>query len=762
MTIQIIISAVLSILIVSLIICIILTRKSNRKIKNSVMWMVSSLITPLLGNLIIININSETIAYITYHIYYISTNIVLLALLNFTEKYCVNTNNIIASKKKHRRPILLYVILYCDILQLALNCIFNHVFHLEETLIDGSKYYDATYSIGMYIHMGIHYLIFTACILIFIIFVTKSPKIFKEKYAIVLLALTGVAIWQTLHVILHEPINTSMIGYGLFGIMLYCLTIVYRPMRLLDHMLSNIASNMPSAMILYDPNNQCIWINKKARILLNLNNNQLDKVNETLKEILGDLTEFSDNNNKRAMTNREVNGRYYIITKQTTTDDKNKTTGYILTIKDDTNNQTLLQKEAYNANHDELTGLYNKSYLYRQIEERVKQNTNNDYLIIFTNIRNFKLINDIFGSTFGDNVIKDIANFIKNNTTKNCIYGRLTGDTFGILSPKKDFDPQKIEKKLSEYTININTFEYRILIHLGIYEITEENINADIMMDRAKLALASISDQYNTHIAYYNDTFRKSVLYSQQITTELENALKSNQIIPYLQPIMNADNKIIGAEALVRWIHPEKGFMPPGDFIPIFEKNGMIIKIDCYIWRKACEILAKWNNDIFISINISPRDFYYIDVVEYIKSLAKEYKIDPHKLRIEIVESVMISDSDDRMKDLEKFRKAGFIVEMDDFGSGYSSLNLLKNMPVDILKIDMMFLSKSDNNNRAAIIIKNIINLANELNITTLTEGVETKEQFDFLSNIGCDLFQGYYFNKPLPIDMFEKEYIDK
>ena len=200
--------------------------------------------------------------------------------------------------------------------------------------------------------------------------------------------------------------------------------------------------------------------------------------------------------------------------------------------------------------------------------------------------------------------------------------------------------------------------------------------------------------------------------------------------------------------------------MPPSSFIPVFERNGMIVEVDKHMWRCACEVLSGWGKDkekLFVSVNISPKDFYFMDVAEEIKRLVKEYGIAPCRLRIEITETVMMNEADKRMQVLDDLRKAGFIVEMDDFGSGYSSLNMLKDMPVDVLKIDMKFLGKSSDTSKAQTIVKNIINLSEELGISSLTEGIETEEQYHILNQMGCRMFQGYYFSKPLPIEDFEK-----
>ncbi|WP_143149646.1 EAL domain-containing protein [Fibrobacter sp. UWT2] len=289
---------------------------------------------------------------------------------------------------------------------------------------------------------------------------------------------------------------------------------------------------------------------------------------------------------------------------------------------------------------------------------------------------------------------------------------------------------------------------------------TDPSIDVSIMFDRAHLAQTSIKNEYNTHIAIYDDKMRDQVLWSQKISGELEGALKQRHIVPYLQPIVDINGSIIGAEALVRWLHPTEGFLPPFTFIPTFEKNGMIAEVDKYIWRSACEILSSWTDEkskLFISVNISPKDFYFIDVYAEIKNLVDEYKIEPSRLRIEITETVMMTEAESRMAILSKFRESGFIVEMDDFGSGYSSLNQLKDMPLDVLKIDMKFLSKAQDNGKAETILRNILRLSSDLGLFSLTEGVETEDQYKKLSEMGCNLFQGYYFAKPMSIADYEK-----
>ena len=436
--------------------------------------------------------------------------------------------------------------------------------------------------------------------------------------------------------------------------------------------------------------------------------------------------------------------------------------GSFLSVRDDTEAQLKLKREAYRARHDELTGLYTRPYLYSRIRERLAEAPDEAFCIAFANVSSFKLINDVFGVDFGDSVLKQIAEQMRRYMPEGSVYGRLGGDTFGVLIPRAQFDPESVEKRLTNFTVKTGELDYHVLIHVGVYEVRNPGLEVSVMFDRARIAASSLRSDFHTHIAWYDDRMRENMLWEQEITGDLQDALAHRQIVPYLQPLVNNSGKVVGAEALVRWNHPKYGFLPPVRFIPIFEQNGMIAEVDRYMWRCACEQLVRWrDNDLFISVNISPKDFYFMDVAAEIQGLVKEYGVDPARLRLEITESVMISDVENKVALLGSLREAGFIVEMDDFGSGYSSLNMLKNMPIDVIKIDMVFLRNSEQDEKSRMILRNIINMSTDLSIVPLTEGVETEKQYDDLSRMGCKLFQGYFFARPMPVEDFESRYVE-
>ncbi len=525
-------------------------------------------------------------------------------------------------------------------------------------------------------------------------------------------------------------------------------------------MLSDIISEIPEALFVFDPNGKCIWVNETGCQMADIQNEIFEKAERNLIPVFGESVMNHQNWSDKKTVHNDTKVQYYALESRSFTDERKCLTGSYLRIRDITKEQKKLKKEIYNATHDILTGLYTREYLYQRIAELLQISKHKHYLIIFVNVKNFKIVNDVFGKAFGDDTLRIVADWVKKDLSDNCCYGRLGGDTFGVLIPEEEFLPKQIEKELSDFVIRKKNADYQLLIHLGVYSVKSSDTDVSVMFDRAHLALSTIEDDYKFHIAYYNQDIKKKIIWNQNICTQLHEALYKRQILPYLQPIADRTGTIVGAEALARWIHPEHGFMSPASFIPIFEKNGMIAEVDKHIWRCACEILSRWKTEsknLFISINISPKDFYFIDVLAEVQNLVKEFRLSPASLRIEITETVMMNDADNRMQILDSFRKAGFIVEMDDFGSGFSSLNLLKDMPVDVLKIDMKFLGKTEDKSKAKTIVRNIIRLSEELGISALTEGVETQEQYQALSEMGCELFQGYYFSKPLPIEEFEK-----
>ena len=732
----------------------IISRRSNKAVALSVSYLQFTFIVPIVGNLIIVLSQNELLSTIGSYTYFIGMDLMAFSLFDFTLSYCS-----IPWRKHRKKCYIIYTILTLDMIQYLFNPFFGHAFGMEAIMVDDAPYYRLVPYLGQTLHRAAVYTAFFTSLIIFLVKTIRVPRIYAEKYYIIFFTMFFASIWQSYYIFSRAPIDRSMLALATCAILIFYFSLYFKPFRLLDRMLANIASQMSEAIFFFDANKRCIWLNSNGRKLLNLYSDSMEDASERLYALFKNLRDKQGNSSTQEPVIIEGETHYFSFDSQIVTDDKNRRIGSFLSVHDHTADILKHQQELYDATHDKLTGLFTKEHMFNLVKNKLANETDVQYAIAYFDIKDFKMVNDIFGSKMGDHVLQQVADWLKENSTKDWVYGRLAGDAFGIYFPYDEAYIPVVERRLSRFVISNGSIDQHILMHVGIYKITDPNIDVSIMFDRAHLALTSVKNEYNMHIAIYDDKMRDQVLWDQKISADLEKAIEECQIIPYLQPIVNKSGKIIGAEALVRWNHPEEGFLAPFKFIPVFEKNGMIAEVDKYIWRCACEILSSWKDekaDLFISVNISPKDFYFMDVYAEITNLVAEFKINPARLRIEITETVMMTEAESRMAILRKFREEGFIVEMDDFGSGYSSLNQLKDMPLDVLKIDMKFLGRTDDNNRATTILKNVIRLSDDLGLSSLTEGVETEDQYKMLSEMGCNLFQGYYFAKPMPVKEYE------
>ena len=411
---------------------------------------------------------------------------------------------------------------------------------------------------------------------------------------------------------------------------------------------------------------------------------------------------------------------------------------------------------------DSLTGLINRETFYKRAAALMQSNTDIKYYIIYLDISCFKAINDLFHIETGNLILRTAANYF--TTTISPAIGlcsRIEADHFVLCVPQDKIDIEKLIIGLDS-TIQSLGIGHNILFYAGVYPVNNPALPVDQMCDRANMALRKIKGNYMNRYSYYDAGMRELMLQDQMIVRDMETALQEEQFTIFLQPIYNIKNdSIVSAEALVRWFHPINGMISPGKFIPVFERNGFIVKVDRFVWESVCKFIKSQREEtgevIPISVNVSRLNFYNLDLIEFLLGLLEKYDLEPWMLKLEITESAYMDNSHQLMSIIRVFREEGFPVLMDDFGSGYSSLNMLKNLPVDVLKVDMAFVRELEESERAYMILRFIMNLARDLGMDVIVEGVETKKQLYYLANLGADKIQGYYFSKPLPVSDFKK-----
>lgn len=410
--------------------------------------------------------------------------------------------------------------------------------------------------------------------------------------------------------------------------------------------------------------------------------------------------------------------------------------------------------------YDRLTGLYSEEFFYQRVKESLIRNPHKKYDIIYADIENFKLINDIFGITAGDRLLCIIAKLYTEQVGGKGICGRFNADRFFcLLERQREYDNTFFMDACT--LINSKFTEKNIIMKWGIYAVENIAIPVEQMCDRAVLAAQSIKGRYGKYFATYDDRLREQLVREQEITDNMETALAAEQFEIYFQPKYRIkDHALSGAEALVRWNHPKWGFQLPGQFIPVFERSGFITTLDQYVWDKVCSILQDWDQKGYpsfpVSVNVSRADIYNVDLTNILIRTVQKYSLSPSRLHLEITESAYTKDPKQLLDTVERLRASGFIIEMDDFGSGYSSLNMLNNMPIDILKLDMNFTQSQIEKPVNQGILHFIMELARWMNLSVVAEGVETKEQLERLSEVNCDYAQGYFFAKPMPCKDFE------
>ena len=751
----------LAIFIATIVILLYTINKSVSSQKNIAKTLRKSLIMALVAtaaNAIVVISQSETVCMFAYSVFFVEMNWVMYYMMAFVMEY-TNSENLM----KHG-PFLFGALLLADSVSMVCNFFTHHAFTVTKMLLDdGEVFYRLNYFLPYHIHFALINLLIVFAIISLAFKITKTPRIYRPKYISVLVILVFVEIADIVYVFFGGIIDASIIGFAVGGVLIYYMSVVYVPRGLVDRLFTLVVHDMMDGVLLFDLDGNCIQANESAVELIEPDYRK-DATEAFELWYQKELRKQVDENGRDTVLKVENKTLYLRIFLKKLRDEDGAEIGAFIDIKNRTQEVNALQLERYRATHDPLTGLYNKEFFYEKVRQRLDEQPEEEFMLICSDIGNFKMVNDVFGTECGDRVLIRIAGSLYKLCRQDQIYGRIDNDGFALLMKKSDYDEEYFQTVPQSKVYIEKDIEYPIRLYLGVYEIVQKNLPVSVMCDRAKMAIETIKGNYQKRLAYYDEKLRQSVLNEQEIMGELDEAIASGQFQIYLQAQVNGQGESHGAEALVRWIHPTKGYLPPSEFIDILEKNGAIVRLDRYVWELACKKLRAWTaegrEDMYLSVNISPKDFYFIDIYETFTSLVEQYEIDPKRLHLEITETSVMTDVEQRIKIIEQLQAYGFIVEMDDFGSGYSSLNMLKEIHVNVLKVDMVFLRKTTEMERSRKILRTIVVLAQELGMNTIVEGVETKEQLEFLKSISCDIFQGYYFAKPMEVSRFEEIYM--
>ncbi|MDF2587391.1 MAG: diguanylate cyclase/phosphodiesterase [Anaerocolumna sp.] len=419
----------------------------------------------------------------------------------------------------------------------------------------------------------------------------------------------------------------------------------------------------------------------------------------------------------------------------------------------------------YIKNYDALTGLPTLHKFKKDLKQLLSEHPESQYAIVYSDISEFKYINDTLGYDVGDKILCSFASMLTSDQTDSLCFARISGDSF--LSVLLYQDEKSLEDKIINFNEQFNAsmkskYPANKFIVISGVSLIDSREDVTVAIDNANLARKSIKPATKTTCKFFNSSMKLKLLKEAEITNSMEQALKNGEFIVYLQPKIGlSENKLVGAEALVRWNKDRVKLMPPNDFIPIFEKNGFIVNLDFYIYEEVLKLLRTWLDQgktvVPISVNVSRIHLNDENFVNEIKKLVDLYEIPYYLLELELTESIFLNNTEVALSAIKKLRQLGFGVSIDDFGAGYSSLNLLKDMATDVIKLDKEFFGQGEMQREEQIIVSSIISMAKQLNMKVLSEGVETKTQSEFLKSVSCDMAQGYLYSKPMPINEFEE-----
>ena len=417
----------------------------------------------------------------------------------------------------------------------------------------------------------------------------------------------------------------------------------------------------------------------------------------------------------------------------------------------------------HRAEIDPVTGIYNRETFFERTKKLLQSENNSAHFLICFDIDRFKLVNKLFGNAEGDKVLRHVGDILRELCGSGETFGRLGNDVFAACVGRNQPDTialvNEVNHRMQDYPL-----AFRFFLSTGIVPVapgSREQVNE--LCDQAVLAQHKIKGNYLYTYSFYDPLMSEMLEREHEIVANIEMGLKEGQFLAYFQPKYDMwSGKIIGAEALARWKHPVMGMISPADFIPVFERNGFIIKLDEYIWEQVCKTIRGWMNrgitPVPVSVNVSRVHLYNKNFCNGIIELCSRYGVPHNLIELEITESAYTECPQELVPVMEVLQQEGFTFSMDDFGSGYSSLNILKDIPVDMVKFDLRFLEDARKGKQVGqSILKNMIQLMKDLKVSILAEGVETKSQVDFLKDVDCHYAQGFYYARPMPIENLEQ-----
>lgn len=701
-----------------------------------------------------------TMAKLFYSLYFVGVNGIVIYLIRFI---------LIYTKTQVHTKLFRYFfwsLALLDAASMLTNNVTDHMFVLERAVYRGEEYWRPHFTAFHYTHVTFCYIAAIFAIAVLINRLIRSPKPYKKMYFSILVVFWVILIVNLVCYITVPPVDVPSAFYALLAIA-FCFLLVYAsPKGLVEGILANVVEDIDNGIVCFDFSGNCIYANAKAKTLLEVEDDKVSDIKDEyyVKWIRNHLPDSVDYEYWDREYPVDGESHHFHIEFQRLKGTGNSTIGYFYKLTDKTAEMKAFQEGQYLATHDRLTGLYTKDYFFQKAEEIIKRSPEEERYMVCAHIKNFQVLNDLFGEEMGDKILVAQAALLKYSNMEDCIQGRISGDKFAMLITKENFNAEMTVKNLGRLHYMIDGRNYKLSVAMGVYNIIDPEEDPQEMFEKASMAVETQDNDYQKTVVYYDNNLIQQIMQEKEMADEFEDAIKNNQFRMFLQPQTDANGNMVGAEALARWQHPQRGLIFPVEFLAVVEKTRLISLLDEYMWKLAAEKLHQWKEQGYteatISVNVSAKDFYYIDIYETLVDIVKKYEIDPSKMNLEIAEIELLSDTGPQIRELNRLQEFGFSIQIDDFGKGYSSLNLLQTIQASILKVDIRLLEDIPDEAKMKKILNAIFTMGRALDMKVITESVETEEQVEMLKELGCEMFQGYYFSRPIPVEEFEEKYL--
>lgn len=730
--------------------------KSRASFQKSHIYMIgTSLITILIYSLFVFS-HTYRRAMLFDGLYFICTDWLCLSMLVFILFYCK-----VEIKSKIIWKIVICVCLI-DSVSLFVNIWTHHSFDLSVVQnVNAHNYWFCRFYWIHYLHLGWCYVMIAVSSALLIYHTVKSPWEYKRNYAAILMAFLVLVFVNAICYSQNLQIDFSIFCYPILA-MFTCYYSAYKiPQRVLVNALKFVDETINDATLYFDVHDKCVYYNSKAFELFS-KDGKFDetKAVQVLQKMRKNTTDSKSLLRECFIINNEE-FQFEVETEEIRNEEG--FLGCYMKLADKTEETQKYLTQKFLATHDELTGLYNREHFFELCDDRIQNDTETEFLMLSTNILQFKLLNELFDEEIGNEVLVRIAISLKALFIHDSIIGRIGDDKFCCLVEKQFFNENTLDEITQTAQEVIKDTMHKVNLRIGICHVRGTEEKAQSLYDKTQLVIKKDANNYSKNYAWYDSSLMDELFRERQIVNDFESSLEQGRIQMYLQPFVDVNGEISGGEALARWEHKHYGIIMPNDFISILERTGLIHKLDTYIWRQAAKTLADWqskkNFTLQISVNVSSRDMFYIDIPKEFEKLLKEFKFSPRRLKIEFTEDGITNDKKNASAIFERLKAFGFEIGIDDFGHGHSSLNMLKDINADILKMDMVLLQQDKNPKRSEIILNFISQISHALGMRLISEGVENSEQLKMLKNLGCDYYQGFFFSLPLAVDDFEKKY---